>query len=123
MTQRITLLVAAALLSLPGCAAASKPAVHSSDAAHPTASTTPPRFVPASLAKACGHPGTHATVSVLPVTIPHQQCDLTGVVLLHDETGLTVPASGEVQANADGPNGASDLSASIDPTSGDVTLR
>ena len=71
----------------------------------------------------CGHPGARATLPAVPITIPRHQCDLTGVVVRYGQTGVTVPGQGAVQANVDGTSGASDLSATVDPTTGDVTFR
>ena len=79
--------------------------------------------VPAVFVPACGHPGTQVTVTALPVIIPRAQCDLTGVVVLYGETGVTVPADGGVQADADGTSGATDIGAYVDPSTGDVTLK
>jgi hypothetical protein len=79
--------------------------------------------VPAYLRAACGHPGAQATLMTVPITIPRNQCDLTGVVVLYGQTGVTVPSEGEVQADADFIWGAAELSANVDPTTGDVTFR
>lgn len=79
--------------------------------------------VPAVFVSACGHPGTQVTVTALPVMVPRALCDLTGVVVIYGETGVTVPAHGGVQADADGPSGATDIGASVDPSTGDVTLK
>ena len=99
--------------SVPG---ASSPAASGSTVQVNTA--VPTVFVPA-----CGHPGTQVTVTALPVTIPRAQCDLTGVVVLYGQTGVTVPAHGGVQADADGTSGATDIGAYVDPSTGDVTLK
>jgi len=88
-----------------------------------TASSALPLRVPEVFAAACGHPGAQVTVTDLPVTIPRALCDLTGVVVVYGETGVTIPASGGVQANADGTSGATDIGAFVDPSTGDVTLK
>ena len=72
-------------------------------ASQPSSSVTsgsPQQAVPESLRAACGRPGAQATVAMVPITIPRQQCDLTGVVVHYGQTGVTVPAEGAVQANA-----------------------
>jgi hypothetical protein len=45
------------------------------------------------------------------------------VVVVYGETGVTVPAHGGVQADADGPSGATDIGAYVDPSTGDLTLK
>jgi len=79
--------------------------------------------VPAVFVPACGHPGSQVTVTALPVIIPRALCDLTGVVVIYGETGVTVPAHGGVQGDADGTSGATDIGAYVDPSTGDVTLK
>ena len=79
--------------------------------------------VPAVFVAACGHPGAQVTVTALPVTIPRARCDLTGVVVIYGQTGVTVPAPGGAQANADATSGATDIGAFVDPSTGDVTLK
>jgi hypothetical protein len=67
-----------------------RPAVESigqrSQSAQQQSSETPAgsqqQAVPAYLIAACGHPGVQATLLAVPITIPRDQCDLTGVVVL-----------------------------------------
>ena len=95
--------------------------------AHQPTSATPSgsrlQAVPAYLRAACGHPGVQATLVTVPITIPRDLCDLTGVVVLYGQTGVTVPSEGGVQADADFSWGAAELSANVDPTTGDVTFQ
>jgi hypothetical protein len=59
----------------------------------------------------------------VPITILRDLCDLTGVIVLYEQTGVTVPSEGGVQAVADFSWGAAELSANLDPTTGDVTFQ
>jgi hypothetical protein len=100
--------------------------MRSSDLQRPTSAASSASqlpAVPAYLRAACGHPNAQATLVTVPITIPRDLCDLTGVVVLYGQTGVTVPSDGEVQAFADFTWGAAELSADVDPTTGDVTFR
>ena len=83
-----------------------------------TGASTPPE-----LRSACGHPGAEVTLRHVPVTVPHAQCDLTGVVIRYGGIGVTVPSSGVAMGVADGPTTSPSLSASVDPKTKDVTIR
>jgi hypothetical protein len=86
------------------------------------ASSSPWKALPESLGAACGHPGAQAVITVVPITVPRAQCDLTGVVVLWGETGVTVPREGGVQGNWDGISSSFEFGANVDPTTGDVTF-
>ena len=114
------------LFTSSGRAGSPAPSPSVRDASSPAASDSTVQLntaVPAVLVPACGHPGTPVTVTALPVIIPRALCDLTGVVVIYGQTGVTVPAHGGVQADADGPSGATDIGAYVDPSTGDVTLK
>lgn len=66
------------LLIVSGCAA---PATH-------------PSSVPSEFRPACGKPGTEVVTKALRVVIQRRECDLTGVVIINQGRGVTVPASG-----------------------------
>jgi hypothetical protein len=78
--------------------------------------------IPESLRAACGHPGAEAELTAVPITVPKAQCDLTGVVVRYGGIGVTVPSDGGVFGVADGISSSPELSATVDPTTGDVTL-
>jgi hypothetical protein len=96
----------------------------SSSAPQPVAETpaTSQQAVPAYLSAACGHPGVQATLPAVPITIPRAECDLTGVVVIYGQDGVTVPSTGGVLLNVDAITGSSEFSADVDPTTGDVTF-
>lgn len=79
--------------------------------------------VPSGVRAACGHPASAASLERLPVTVRHRECDLTGVEVRYGMTGVTVPSSGMVAANADGISSSTTLIAEVDPTTGDVTFQ
>jgi hypothetical protein len=87
-----------------------------------SASAAPQEVVPGSVRAACGHPGAHAVITVVPITIPRAQCDLTGVVVLWRATGVTVPREGGVHGNWDGISSSAEFGADVDPATGDVTF-
>lgn len=74
------------------------------------------------MSSVCGHPGSTLILTRLPVTIRHSDCDLTGVEVRYGMTGVTVPSSGIVGANADGISSSTTLIATVDPATGDVTF-
>lgn len=127
----VGLLASAVAMTLSSCASsgrANSPAASPlvPGASSPAASVSTVQVntaVPAVFVPACGHPGAPVTVTALPVIIPRALCDLTGVVVIYGEIGVTVPAHGGVQADADGPSGATDVGAYVDPSTGDVTLK
>jgi hypothetical protein len=86
------------------------------------ASSALQQALPESLRAACGHPGAHAELTAVPITVPKSQCDLTGVVVLYGSTGVTVPREGGVEADADGISSSVEFGANVDPTTGDVTF-
>jgi hypothetical protein len=88
----------------------------------PATSRSPWKALPESLGAACGHPGAQAVVTDVPITVPKAQCDLTGVVVLYGQTGVTVPGEGEVQADLDGISSSFEFDANVDPSTGDVTF-
>jgi hypothetical protein len=91
----------------------------------PLAPTDEPAAVPTvpdAFAAACGQPGSDVTVTDLPVTVSHAQCDLTGVIVHYGLSSITVPSSGEVGGDGDGPVDGSDLVVDVDGLSGDVTI-
>jgi len=56
-----------------------------------------PSAVPPEFRAACGHPGAHVAVRHVPVTVPHAECDLTGVAISYGAYGgATVPRQGGV---------------------------
>ena len=79
--------------------------------------------LPSAVRTACGHPGSTVIIERLPVTIRHHDCDLTGVEVRYGMTGVTVPSSGIVGANADGIGSSTTLIAEVDPATGDVTFH
>jgi hypothetical protein len=81
-----------------------------------------PQAVPEYMRAACGHTGAQVTLVTVPITVPRDQCVLTGVVVLHGPTGVTVPSEGGVTADYDAISGGSDFSANVDPITGDVTF-
>jgi hypothetical protein len=83
---------------------------------------SPQEPIPESLRAACGHPGTQAVVTTIPITVPRAQCDLTGVIVLYGPTGVTVPSSGGVRGFWDGISSSFEFGATVDPTTGDVTF-
>ena len=86
------------------------------------ASRSPQPALPESLRSACGHPGAQAVITVVPITVPRAQCDVTGVVVLWGETGVTVPRAGGVQGFWDGISSSFEFDADVNPTTGDVTF-
>ena len=102
--------VRAALAALPLTAAAI--------AACGSAQASPGSGIPPEFRAACGHPGTHVTARRVPVTIPHAQCDLTGVVITYPPyAGATVPRGGISVANSSG------FSLTVDPGTLNVTVN
>lgn len=73
-------------LLLAGCDAAS-----TSRAAGPSPTADP---VPAEFRAACGHPGAEVHTALLHVVIQHADCDLSGVVIVNQGRGVTVPDVG-----------------------------
>jgi hypothetical protein len=72
---------------------------------HRDLTAVPPEFRPA-----CGHPGSRVTVRQVPVTVPHDLCDLTGVILsypghggaaVRDSPGSGVANSKGIQVEVD----------------------
>jgi hypothetical protein len=91
------------------------------NASHPDEKPAAP--LPSVVRTACGHPGSTIILEQLPMTIRHRDCDLTGVQVRYGMTGITVPSSGIVGANADGISSSTTLIAEVDPATGDVTLH
>jgi hypothetical protein len=86
---------------------------------------TPMPALPRGFAQACSKPGTKLTVRIVPVTIPHRICDLSGVEI--DRPGqvtAVVPPRG--QAISVAPVGSAGhplgLSIKTDQKTGDVTI-
>jgi hypothetical protein len=130
---RTALTVALTVVGAVSCASAARDhdqtrapiSSESPSTAPPTAaspSATQQEAIPEELRAACGHPGAQAVVTVVPITIPRAQCDLTGVVVLYGQTGVTVPNQGGVEADADGISSSTEFGANVDPTTGDVTF-
>jgi hypothetical protein len=120
---------ALALVGLTGCGSSDPTQPTSGGVASfsptPLAPTDEPAEVPAVpdvFAAACGQPGSDVTVTDLPVTVSHAQCNLTGVVVHYGLSSITVPSSGEVGGGGDGPVGGSDLIVDVDGLTGDVTI-
>ena len=134
--SRVTAMaVILAELCAAGCASNAdhpRPGVEPSSAGSPDAqpqTTAAPaplvaqlQTVPEYLRAACGHPRAQVRLFAVPITVPRDQCDLTGVVVLYGPTGVTVPSVGGVQANYDAISGGSEFAANVDPTTGDVTF-
>ena len=83
--------------------------------------------VPAAFRHACGHPGAKVvvTAAMIPVTIKHRDCDLTGVsATVRGGMGAGVPESGGVASSWDGTDSARTGSLVIDVAdgTGDVTI-
>ena len=119
--KRLGVLVAVPLLAGPvacGSQVQRDEAQHVSvlAAASPTASADP-------LAAACGHPGATVEVPAERRTVKHADCDLTGVVLSRNGAGATVPVSGGVGMNVDGPTGGQSVTIMRDDRSGDITYE
>ena len=57
---------------------------------------TTPSTVPAEFRPACGKPGVEVVTERLRVVISHRECDLTGVVIVNQGRGVTVPSEGGV---------------------------
>lgn len=73
--------------------------------------------VPQEFRAACGHPGAHVTVHKVPVTIPHADCDLTGVEITYPgHGGATVPHDSGTIGNSLG------FTLTVDPSTYDVTV-
>jgi len=75
--------------------------------------------VPAEFRAACGHPGAHVVVRKVPVTVSHEACDLTGVLITYrNYAGATVPRGdgGTTIGNSSG------FTLTIQPDSLDVTV-
>ena len=87
-----------------------------------SASAATQDIIPESLRAACVHPGAQAVITVVPITVPRAQCDLSGVVVLWGATGVTVPAEGGVHGNWDGISSSAEFGADVDPTTGDVAF-
>jgi hypothetical protein len=130
--------IALCALGLTGCASGSyvpttaadglnsalSPDSRSPDSLSPAGSpaASQQQAVPSYLRAACGHPGAQVTLPTVPITVPRDLCDLTGVVVLYGQTGVTVPSDGGVEAIADFTWGASELGANVDPVTRDVTF-
>jgi hypothetical protein len=111
MAVLVPVLVLAAA-AVAGCASATPPAARpASPAARPA---IPPEF-----RAACGHPGAQVEVRMVPVTISHAACDLTGVAISYrNRGGATVPhgGGGTGIGNSDG------FELTVRPGSLDVTI-
>jgi hypothetical protein len=79
-----------AVLTLAGCVAL---AGCGSGAAKPDLSKVPPEF-----RSACGHPGSTVQVKDVPVTVPHADCDLTGVTIYYQAAFVEVPDPGKTES-------------------------
>lgn len=79
--------------------------------------------IPAAFRTACGHPGSHVTITKVQVTISHRVCDLTGVEVDDNGVGVTIPAYGETAAFLDTVSGVVQLVAEVDARTGDVTIH
>lgn len=111
----------ALVLLLLATACGTTPAVVSAPTTGPT---TAPSGLPSSVQAACGHPGARAEVPAERRTVPHAECDLTGVVLTGPEGGgVTVPAPGTgATMIADGTTSSSSITATT-ARNGDVTYE
>ena len=89
--RTLPIVVAAGLLLLNGCAV-------EDTASAPTPAASPASTVPAEFRAACGKPGSEVVTARLSVVITHRDCDLTGVVIVNQGRGVTVPPSGGVSA-------------------------
>jgi hypothetical protein len=83
--------------------------------------------VPAAFRHVCGHPGAKVriTAAMIPVTIKHRDCDLTGVsITVPGGGGADVPKSGGVGSSWDGTDSAHTGNLAIDVADGthDVTI-
>lgn len=107
--------------SRPGCSLKlPAPALTAQPSRHDAAGDA----LPAAVLRACGHPGSRVVLSVVELVVPRSVCDLTGVTLVYDKIGVTVPAErgGGAVAHADGPAGSSTTEASVNKATGDVTF-
>ena len=66
---------------------------------HSSPSPIPTRPLPNGLEDACGKPGSKLIVRIVPVTIPHRICNLSGVtVQSSDGMSVAVPTAGSCSA-------------------------
>lgn len=115
-TQQVVWLLLAVLLS--GCndadglrqTAAAEPATPSPTESQATAG------VPEEFEAACGKPGSRVVTERLEVTIKHSDCDLTGVIIVNQGRGLTVPEPGF------GSGASSGVTIEVDEDTRDVTF-
>ena len=86
--------------------------------------TARPGTLPAAVRLACGHPGRRVVLQAASLEVPRAECDLTGVTLVYDKIGVTVPSErgGGALAHADGPAGSSTTEVRVNKATGDVTF-
>ena len=72
--------------------------------------------VPEEFQAACGKPGSRVVTELLEVTIKHSDCDLTGVTIVNQDRGLTVPEPGF------GSGASSGVTIEVDEETRDVTF-
>ncbi len=111
------MLAVAVLLLAGGCAKAQSPGA--------PALSVPQ--VPVEFQAACGQPGAKVTVTAVPVTVRHADCDLTGVQIAYGLVQVTVPAPGSQSAATADTFAKTDqpthIEVSVDATTLDVTVR
>lgn len=91
------------------------------------APTPGPSRVPAEFQAACGQPGAKVTVTSVPVTVRHADCDLTGVMITYGLAQVSVPTPGKTAATTVETLVATDqpthIEVFVDATTLDVTVR
>lgn len=78
--------------------------------------TPSPDDVPPEFQSACGKPGSTVEVERKSVTVAHSACDLTGVILTRQGSGVAVPPPGLSGGSSGG------VTISVDPVTNDVTF-
>ena len=78
---------------------------------------SPRATIPPEFRAACGHPGASVTVRKVPVTVPHADCDLTGVVISYPGYG-----GATVRDGSGGIGTSSGFTLEVHPGTLDVTV-
>jgi hypothetical protein len=78
---------------------------------------SPRAAIPPEFRAACGHPGASVTVRKVPVTVPHADCDLTGVVISYPGYG-----GATVRDGSGGIGTSSGFTLEVHPGTLDVTV-
>ncbi len=116
--RRLAVLLLVLPLSLAGCTGGDTLRQAGPDRT-PAASPSPSfsTDVPEEFRPACGRPGSEVVTDRLEVRIRHSDCDLTGVTIVNQERGATVPEPGTGVTNSSG------VTIEVDEQTRDVTFR